>query len=94
MNAFTPTSDGFVIDGDPTSSRAALPNIPSHGGVVRLKMISGNGYYKFGDSTVTVSATDGVFMINGEATDYVGIPAGATYLACFGGNMNVTVGHL
>ncbi len=95
MKTFTPTSGSFIIDGDPTFGRASLPNIPSHGGIARLNITNGTCYIKFGESTVEVDATDGMFIGNsGSPISYEAIPLGATHLACFGGNVNVTVGYL
>lgn len=95
MKLFTPTSGSFIIDGDPTSDNAELPNIPSHGGVARVIITSGACYIKFGDDMVEASATDGMYLGSGGAdAEYVVIPAGATHLACFNGNLNVTVGYL
>ena len=94
MKVFTPTSDGFIIDGDPASGRVELPNVPSHGGVVRLKLVSGNVYCKFGDNTVVASASDGFFADNGAAPEFIAIPDGATHLGCFNGNLHVPVGYL
>lgn len=96
MKVFVPTSDGFLIDGGGQSANAALPNLPSHGAVVRLRVRSPDGkpYYRFGGSTVTVSAANGTSQWDGDGIVYVGVPAGATHLAVLDAVMNVTVGYL
>jgi hypothetical protein len=97
MRAFVPTSDGFTIDGSGGSARAALPNLPSHGAVVRLRVLFSNGsaHYRFGDNTVTVSSSNGIYQENTDEPAFIGVPNGATHIAVIGsGPVNVTVGHL
>jgi hypothetical protein len=97
MKTFVPTSDGFTIDGTGGSTRAALPNLPSHGAVVRCRVLFANGsaHYRFGDNTITVNSSNGIYQENADEPAFIGVPDGATHLAVIGtGPINVTVGYL
>lgn len=96
---FIPTGPSINLNSSggamgPSSLRMELTDVPSSDGVVRIAFVSGNGYFKFGDSEVEASNVDGILVPNYLYVAYLPIPSGVTHLACYDCYVNITVGYL
>lgn len=99
MKGFVPTSDGFTLTATSGSVNAPLPNLPSHGAVVRLKAMGDYaGYCRFGGSGIVASSTDGILLDKTDGVQLIAVPTGATHIALWGGSfsayLNITVGYM
>jgi hypothetical protein len=103
---FTPTEDSQAVNVSNSSQRLALSSARSlRKALSFVKADTGDFYVyaRFGDSTVTVSASDGYpVVVIGQATGVekvIGIPSGVTHVALITGsgtpkNVQVTEGVL
>jgi hypothetical protein len=89
--SFAPTAFASIANSGASSNRVALPVT----GTPTIALVSNPGphtaYIALGTATVVASPTNGLAL---QSSQSIALTIGAnTYIACFGGSLNIAVGN-